>query len=94
MATTSTDQRPQPAQIGDGEIVGEDRVKQGRSGKRIFAILAASLALVIIGFVIAFMSSPTNVADDNRGGQARTDDAAAAATFDAPEPAPKQPPPT
>ncbi len=90
-STSSTNQRPQSAQPGDGEVVSATRARQGFRDKRILYVLLGALALLIVGYLIAFAISPTDDALD-RTGNARTEDPGAAAMFNAPEPAPKLPP--
>jgi hypothetical protein len=86
--TTSTDQRPLAPQPGDGEVVGARRARQGMPGKPVLLVLAASLVMVIIAFVVAFSTNNNQEAAAERG-YARTNDPAAAQSFNAPEPAPK-----
>ena len=50
----------------------------------------ASLALVVIAFMVAFATNPTTPVSDQPG-SAHVTDPATAQQFDAPEPAPKQP---
>jgi hypothetical protein len=89
MATSSsTDQRPLPAEPGDGEHVSVRSARQGMLGRRIFWILAVSLVLVVLAFTAAYLTSPSDTASVD-GGAARTTDAAAADTFDLPPPAAK-----
>ena len=86
--TSSTDQRPVQPQPGDGEVVGVRRARQGFKDKPILWVLLISLVLVVAAFAVAFSTNNNQESAADRG-MARTDDAAAAATFNAPEPAPK-----
>lgn len=86
--TTSTDQRPLSPQPGDGETVGARRARQGFLDRPILLVLLASLVLVVVAFAVAYTTNNNQEAAAERG-FARTDEPAAAATFDAPEPAPR-----
>ena len=86
--STSPDQGPTTPQQGDGEVVGVVRARQGFKDRPILWVLLVSLILVVLAFGIAFLTNDNqDVAADS--GQSRTNDAAAAAQFDTPEPAPK-----
>jgi len=64
--------------------IGATRVRQGRSGRHVLLVLGFGLLLVILGFVIAYLSQSDglNRANVNDGPSDR------AAVFNAPEPAP------
>ena len=86
--TSSTDQRPVQPQPGDGEVVGVRRARQGFKDKPILWVLMISLVLVVAAFAVAFTTNNNQESAADRG-FARTNDASAAASFNAPEPAPK-----
>jgi hypothetical protein len=90
MASNSSSTDTGATQPGDGVDIAAPRARQAYPGRRILWILLASLALVVIAFIIAFATNPTTPVDE-KAGQARTRDPAAAELFHAPEPAPKQP---
>ncbi|OYX32038.1 MAG: hypothetical protein B7Y99_09095 [Caulobacterales bacterium 32-69-10] len=86
----TSEQHPTTPQPGDGVDISARRARGAFAGKHVLLILAASLALVIIAFLVSFAINPTTpVADDP--GSAHVTEPATAQQFDAPAPAPKQP---
>ena len=79
---------------GDGVETTGNNAAQGRTGKRTFRILGASLALVVLAFfglyVLNHRALSTN---QGAGGQSGTNNPAAAAEFHQSPPSPKQAPP-
>ena len=86
----TSEQHPTTPQPGDGVDISARRARGARPGKHVLLILAASLALVIIAFMVAFATNPTTPVADQPG-SAQVTDPATAQKFDAPEPAPKSP---
>jgi hypothetical protein len=86
MATTSN-QHPttaQPgAQPGDGVDISARRARGAFPGKHVLAILLASLALVVIAFIVAFATNPTTPVAE-KPGSAQVTDSATAQRFDTP----------
>ena len=84
---SSPDRAPDAA--GDGVDISAPRARQAYRGRRVMWILLASLAAVVIAFLIAFVTNPTTPVAGKAGSGHVT--SPAAATFNAPEPQPKQP---
>jgi hypothetical protein len=94
MATTgstgTSNQHPTTAQPGDGVDITVRRARGAFPGKHVLLILVASLALVVVAFMVAFATNPTTPVSDGPG-SAHVTEPATAEQFSAPEPAPKQP---
>ena len=86
----ATNQGPPTVQAGDGVDVSAPRARGAYPGRRILWILMASLAMVVIAFLVAFATNPTTPVDD-KSGNSRTTQPAVAERFDTPAPAPKPP---
>jgi hypothetical protein len=77
-------------EAGDGIEITAPRARQAYRGRRVLWILLASLAAVIVAFVIAFATNPTTPVA-HKGGNGQTRDPAAAQSFSTHAPAPKTP---
>jgi hypothetical protein len=77
---------------GDGQVISETQVKQGRKGYQVFAVLVVSTALAVI-LVFAIWSIYSARLSTHTQGQDRVT-AAAARSFNTPPPAPKMSPNT
>lgn len=90
MATTGTSgtstQHPTTTQPGDGVDISARRARGAFPGKHVLLILVASLALVVIAFMVAFATNPTTPVADGPG-SAHVTEPATAQQFEAPEPA-------
>jgi hypothetical protein len=85
----STRQEPS-TQAGDGVDISARRARRAFPGRHVLLILAASMVLVIIAFLVSFATSPT-APGDQKAGNAKVTDPALVQQFREPEPAPKQP---
>ncbi len=87
-STSSPDRTPN--QAGDGVRITAPRARQAYRGRRVLWILLASLAAVIIAFLVAFVANPTTPVA-HKGGAGQTRDPAARKSFHTPAAAPNAP---
>jgi hypothetical protein len=88
MATSN--QHPSTAQPGDGVDISARRARGAFAGKHVLLILVASVALVVVAFLVAFATNSTTPVAQ-KAGNAKVEERAVVEKFNAPEPAPKQP---
>jgi hypothetical protein len=77
----ASNQHPEVAQPGDGVDISARRARGAFPGKHVLLILAASLALVIIAFLVAFATNPTTPLA-GKPGSAQVTDPATVQRFD------------
>lgn len=86
MATSN--QHPTTAQPGDGVDISARRARGAFPGRHVLLILVASLALVVVAFLVAFATNPTTPVAD-KAGNGKVEQPALVQQFDAPAAAPK-----
>jgi quinol-cytochrome oxidoreductase complex cytochrome b subunit len=88
LTPTKIPEHPPVNDAGDGQVISETNVKQGRKGYTVLAVLVVSTILAVIvmfgiwGMHAGKMSTAAGAAKDSK--------AAAAATYNAPPPEPKE----